>query len=60
MQPVQLSLLPDQVPARPVMLIAQLPNPRGGSRGGHGAGLPDRPGSGPGRDNAAGGVSAGE
>ena len=25
MQPVQLSLLPDQVPAPPVMLIAQLP-----------------------------------
>jgi hypothetical protein len=24
-QPVQLSLLPDQVPAPPVMLIAQLP-----------------------------------
>ena len=26
MQPVQLSLLPDQVPAPPVMLIAQLPD----------------------------------
>jgi hypothetical protein len=25
-QPVQLSLLPDQVPAPPVMLIAQLPD----------------------------------
>jgi hypothetical protein len=25
-QPVQLSLLPDQVPAPPVMLLAQLPN----------------------------------
>jgi hypothetical protein len=27
-QPVQLSLLPDQVPAPPVMLIAQLPGPQ--------------------------------
>lgn len=26
MQPVQLSLLPDQVPALPVMLAAQLPD----------------------------------
>lgn len=26
MQPVQLSLLPDQVPAPPVMLLAQLPD----------------------------------
>ena len=26
MQPVQLSLLPDQVPALPVMMLAQLPD----------------------------------
>ena len=28
MQPAQLSLLPDQVPAPPAMLLAQLPEPR--------------------------------
>ena len=43
-QPVQLSLLPDQVPAPPPALMGQLPVPQVAS-GDHAAGPPDRQGS---------------